>query len=290
MGAGMQWRIGDVVITKVVEVEVPVPLAGLVPAATPDALAAHADWLAPHFIDADGIAPLSIHSFVIESQGVWILVDTCVGDRTIEGLEAMHGDPAFLDRLRESGHPPESIDVVCCTHLHFDHVGWNTVWDGAAWVPTFPDARYLFCRAEYDAWTSMSSPFAPNLPDTVGPVVDAGLADLVDPDHRVTAEVRFVPTPGHSPGHMSVLVESKGERAFITGDMTHHPVQWAEVDWGFVGDHDAEQAADSRRRILDEHGDAGTIVLGTHYASPTAGTLERRGDGWIFAATDATEW
>ena len=167
MGAGMQWRIGDVVITKVVEVEVPVPLAGLVPAATPDALAAHADWLAPHFIDADGIAPLSIHSFVIESQGVRILVDTCVGDRTIEGLEAMHGDPAFLDRLRESGHPPESIDVVCCTHLHFDHVGWNTVWDGAAWVPTFPDARYLFCRTEYDAWTSMSSPFAPNLPDTV---------------------------------------------------------------------------------------------------------------------------
>lgn len=289
-GVDMRWRFGDVTITKIVEIEVPVPLAGLLPDATPAALAAHADWLAPHFVDREGTAPLSIHSFVIESDGSRILVDTCVGDRELPGLDAMRGDPAFLDRLADAGFPVESIDIVCCTHLHFDHVGWNTRWDGERWVPTFPSARYLFCRAEYEAWMAESSPFAMNLPDTVGPVIDAGLAELVEPDLRVTSQVRFVPTPGHSPGHMSVLVESNGTRAFITGDMSHHPVQWAETDWGFVGDHDGALAAESRRWILDEHGDAGTVVLGTHYASPTAGHLVRRDGGWIFTATDRREW
>lgn len=286
----MQWRFGDVVVTKVVESEVQVPLAGLVPAATPEALAPHFEWLAASFIDASGSAPLSIHSFVIESEGLRILVDTCVGDRSIEGLDAMRGDPAFLDRMTDAGFAPETIDVVCCTHLHFDHVGWNTRWDGVAWVPTFPKARYLFCRSEYDAWQSESSPFAPNLPDTVGAVVDAGLAEFVEPDHRLTAHVRFVPTPGHSPGHMSVQIESGGERAFITGDMAHHPVQWAETEWGFAGDWDAPLAAASRRRIADELVDTGTVVLGTHYAAPTAGHIVRRGDGRIFEGTERTEW
>lgn len=285
-----RWTIGDVVVTKVVELEQVVPLGGLLPAATVDALAPHVDWLSPHFIDADGAAVLSIHSFVIESEGIRIVVDTCVGDREVPGLEGLRGDATFLDRFVDSGFPLESIDVVCCTHLHFDHVGWNTRREGTQWVPTFPNARYLFCRAEYEGWQAESSPFAPNLPDTVAPVMDAGLAELVDADHRVTGSVRFVPTPGHSPGHMAVLIESGGHRAFITGDMTHHPVQWAEPDWGFVGDWDAAMASDARRRIAVEHGDAGTVVLGTHYAAPTAGHIVRATDGWRFEATERTEW
>lgn len=285
-----RWTIGDVVVTKVVESEHLVPLSGLLPAATVDALAPHVGWLSPHFIDAGGAAALSIHSFVIESEGLRIVVDTCVGDRSVHGIDGLRGDPAFLDRLEAAGFPPDSIDVVCCTHLHFDHVGWNTRSVGDSWVPTFPNARYLFCRAEYDGWQAESSPFAPNLPDTVVPIIDAGLADLIDPDHRVTGSVRFVPTPGHSPGHMSVLIESGGHRALITGDMAHHPVQWAEPGWGFVGDWDASMAIDSRRRIADEHGDDGTVVLGTHYATPTAGHIVRVGDGWRFVATERTEW
>lgn len=278
----MQWRIGDVTVTKVVEAEVPVALSGLLPDATPEALDGHVDWLAPQFIDHTGTAQLSIHAFVVESQGMRILVDTCVGDREVPGLDGMRGDPGFLDRLSAAGFPPESIDVVCCTHLHFDHVGWNTRWDGAAWVPTFPSARYLFCRAEYEGWMTETNPFASNLPDTVAPVMEAGLADLVDPDHRVTDEVRFVPTAGHSPGHVSVLITSGEATALITGDMTHHPVQWAEPDWGFIGDWDGPMAAAARRRIADEHADRATLVLGTHYPSPTAGRIVRREGGTIF--------
>lgn len=278
----MNWRIGDVTVTKVVEAEVPVALSGLLPDATPEALEPHADWLAPLFIDGTGTAQLSIHSFVVESQGLRILVDTCVGDREVPGLDGMRGDPGFLDRLTVAGFPPDTIDIVCCTHLHFDHVGWNTRWDGERWVPTFPSARYLFCRAEYEGWMAETNPFASNLPDTVAPVMEAGLADLVDPDHQVTDEVRFVPTAGHSPGHVSVLITSGDATAFITGDMTHHPVQWAEPDWGFIGDWDGPMGAAARRRIADEHADRATLVLGTHYPTPTAGRLVRREGGCIF--------
>ena len=285
----MKWTIGDVTVTKVTELEQPIPVGGLLPAATPEALAQHIEWLSPHFIDADGMTMLSIHALVVESGGKRIIVDTCLGDRDIEGIPGLHGREDFPRALAAAGFPVESIDVVCCTHLHFDHVGWNTRLDGDRWIPTFPNARYLFCRDEYDAWMAAPGGYASNLPDTVTPVVDAGLVDLVDPDHRVTDEVRFVPTPGHSPGHVSVLIESDGGRALITGDATHHPVQWAEPEWGMGGDWDAAQGANSRRQMRDEHGDTGTLVIGTHYATPTAGHIVVRDGEWRFEAHGASE-
>lgn len=278
----MKWNIGNVVVTKVVEIEMPIALVGLLPEATLAALDAHASWLQPHFVDAEGLTMLSIHALVVESEGVRILVDTCVGDREIPGMVGFRGPSDFPDRLAAAGSAVDTIDIVCCTHLHFDHVGWNTRLEDDRWVPTFPNARYLFGRREYEHWTAEPGGSALNLPDTVEPLVVAGRADLVDDDHRVTSEVRFVPTPGHSPGHVSVLIESGGERALITGDATHHPVQWAEVDWAMVADSDSAQAADSRRRLLAEHGGDGTLVIGTHYATPTAGRIVAQGDGWRF--------
>lgn len=281
----MKWFIGDVAVTKVVELEQELPLSGLLPDATVEALAAHRSWLIPDFLDDEGRTDLSIHAFVIESGGLRIIVDTCVGDRDMAGLPGFTGDPTFLDRLSAAGFPPESIDIVCCTHLHFDHVGWNTRPHDGGWVPTFPNARYLFCRAEYDAWMAEPGGYAWNLPDTVAPVVDAGLVDLVEPDHRINEEIRFIPTPGHSPGHMSVLIESGSARALITGDATHHPVQWAEPDWGMGGDWDGPQGAESRRRMRDDHGDSGTVVLGTHYAAPSAGHIVSVDGRWEFHVT-----
>lgn len=286
----MKWSIGDVVVTKVVELEQELPLEGLLPDATNDALTAHRSWLMPDFLDDEGRTDLSIHAFVIETAGTTIIVDTCVGDRDMEGLPGFTGDPAFLQRLAAAGFPPESIDVVCCTHLHFDHVGWNTRQRDGEWVPTFPNARYLFCRAEYDAWMAEPGGYAWNLPDTVAPVVDAGLVDLVDPDHVVTDAVRFIPTPGHSPGHMSVLIESGGARALITGDATHHPVQWAEPDWGMSGDWDGALGAESRRQMRADHGDTGTLVLGTHYAAPSAGHIVNVDGTWQFHGTYETRF
>jgi glyoxylase-like metal-dependent hydrolase (beta-lactamase superfamily II) len=286
----MRWQIGDVTVTKVMELEQPVPVGGLLPDATAEALAPHTAWLKPHFIDDEGMTKLSIHAFVVESSGLRMVVDTCVGDREIDGMPGFRGDPDFPERLAAAGFPVESIDVVCCTHLHFDHVGWNTRPEGAGWVPTFPNARYLFCRAEYEAWMAEPGGYANNLPDTVTPVVEAGLVDFVDSDHRVTGEVRFVPTPGHSPGHMSVVIESGGATALITGDATHHPVQWAEPEWGMGGDWDGTMGTRSRLQMRDDHGDAGTLVLGTHYAAPSAGHVVRRDGQWRFEATHETEF
>ncbi len=285
----MRWTIGDVTVTKVVELVQALPLAGLLPDATPEALEPHASWLQPHFVDAEGSTSLSIHSFVVESQGRTILVDTCVGDRAIPGMDGLRGPSDFPDRLAAAGFPVDTIDVVCCTHLHFDHVGWNTRLRDGRWVPTFPRARYLFCRQEYEHWAAEPSGYALNVGDTVAPLVDSGLADLVDPDHAVTGEVRFVPSHGHSPGHVSVLIESAGERALITGDATHHPVQWAEPEWGMGGDWDPAMGAEARRRLRAEHaqgpdGRPPTLVLGTHYAAPSAGRIVGDDEGWRFVA------
>jgi glyoxylase-like metal-dependent hydrolase (beta-lactamase superfamily II) len=281
----VRWTIGDVTVTKVVELVQPIPLVGLLPDATEEAVAPHRDWLSPHFLDADGTTDLSIHSLVIESGGRRILVDTCVGDREIEGLPGLRGPAEFPDRLAAAGFPVDSIDLVCCTHLHFDHVGWNTRMEDGRWVPTFPAARYLFCRQEWEHWADAPpGHYTSGLGDTVRPIIDAGLADLVETDHVVTDEVRFVPTHGHSPGHVSVLVESGGERALITGDATHHPVQWAEPEWGMPADSDTAMAAETRRRLRAEHATAGTLILGTHYAAPSAGRIVADGDAWRFVA------
>ncbi|MCU0311475.1 MAG: MBL fold metallo-hydrolase [Acidimicrobiales bacterium] len=273
MSPPRRWTVGDVTVTKVVELEQPLPLVGLLPAADAAALEPHAGWLAPHFLDDEGTTVLSIHSLVVESGGRRILVDTCVGDRSLPGMEGLRGPTDFPDRLAAAGCPADTVDVVCCTHLHFDHVGWNTRLDGERWVPTFPNARYLFGRVEFEHWTADPGGYALNFDDTVARVVAAGQADLVETDHAITDEVRLVPSPGHTPGHVSVLVESRGERALITGDATHHPVQWAEPDWGMAGDWDGVGSAASRRALRAAHGDRRTLVIGTHYAEPTAGWI-----------------
>lgn len=280
----MRWTIGEVVVTKVVEDVRSVPLAGLLPAATPEALERHGSWLRPHFVDDEGGTDLSIHSFVVESRGTSIVVDTCVGHREIPGMPGLTGPEDFPERLAAVGHPVDEVDVVCCTHLHFDHVGWNTRRSDGTWVPTFPNARYLFCRTEYEHWSAEPGGYAVNLHETVAPIVEAGLADLVGPEHDITDEVHLVPSPGHSPGHVCVLIRSGGEQALITGDATHHPVQWAEPDWSMAGDWDAEQSTRTRASLRDEHGPAGTLVLGTHYAPPSAGRVVAVDGGWRFVA------
>lgn len=281
----LSWKIGDVTVTRVVESETALPPEGLLPEATPEALAAHADWLRPGFLDTDGNFVLSIHALVIQAGERRILVDTCVGEHSIPGFEMLQPNARFLDELAAAGFPRESIDTVLCTHLHFDHVGWNTMRDGERWVPTFPNARYLFARRELEHWRSEDqADFTPTFDAAVEPVVAAGLADLVEMDHRVCAEVRLEPTPGHTPGHVAVHVESRGEHAFITGDLTHHPVQWAELDWKMPADTDSAQAAATRRRLIDEHAGTDTLVIGTHYAAPSAGHLVRGDSGAWFRA------
>lgn len=284
----LQWTIGQVRVTRILETETKLPAHGLLPDANAESLARHADWLVPNFLDEEGQFSLAIQGLVIEAGAKRILVDTCVGEQEVP-FDMGEGTASFLDSLAEAGFPREQIDIVLCTHLHFDHVGWNTMKQGEEWVPSFPNARYLFAEVEYDHWKAelaagRGGEYGFSFPNCVQPVVDAGLADLVATDHVLTDEVHLEATPGHTPGHVSVRIASSGEAALITGDMTHHPVQWAEPNGAMPADTDSKQAAATRQRLLDAHADTPLLVIGTHYATPTAGHLVKRGDGHIFRA------
>ena len=280
----LTWTVGNARITRVVEVEAQMKMEEFLPQATPEAIAPYTEWLRPHFLNDDGSLTLSVHALLVESCGQRIIVDTCVGEKPIPGFDILNPKSFdFPDRLAAAGFPRESVDTVLCTHLHFDHVGWNTMREGDRWVPTFPNARYLFARTEWEHWRNEEdSPFTSTLGDTVECILDAGLADLVETDHKLNDEVRLEATPGHTPGHVSVHIESAGQRALITGDMTHHPVQWAEPTWGIFADVDPDLATETRKRLVREHADAPTLVIGTHYPTPTAGHLRTRGGSCRF--------
>ena len=275
------WQIGDVRVTRVVELEVAAPATWILPDATPENLLAE-PWLRPHFVNEAGLPIMSVHALVVESEGRRIVVDTCIGNdkkRSIPGWS--HRSGPFLADLTEAGHAPESVDTVLCTHLHVDHVGWNTRLEAGRWVPTFPNARYLYHRTEWEFWSKREDgEFGDILNDSVRPVYDAGLVDLVESDHEITSEVRLEPTPGHTPGHVSVRIASAGEEAVITGDLMHHPVQCTHPEWASAADEDAALARETRRRFLARYGGAPVLVIGTHFATPTAGRLVRDGDAW----------
>jgi glyoxylase-like metal-dependent hydrolase (beta-lactamase superfamily II) len=197
----------------------------------------------------------------------------------------MPGAPpsTFLEDLAAAGFAKESVDRVLCTHLHFDHVGWNTVLEDGKWAPTFKNARYLVGEKEWGFWKDTDDPYAPEAKhDSVLPIFDAGLVDLVEMDHRITDEVRFVPTPGHTPGHVSVVIESQGQQAIITGDIFHSPLQMAHPDWADIADVDGDQAHETRKQFLETYADGPVLILGTHFASPTAGKIVRDGDSYRF--------
>jgi len=281
-----RWQIGGVNITRVVEVEGPMPAAFLFTEATRARLEAHAHWLRPRFLNDDGFLIGSIHAFVIESSGRRIVVDTCVGnDKRRANPHWSNLQGPFLHDLAEAGFPRETIDTVLCTHLHVDHVGWNTMLVDNRWVPTFPKARYLFSRAEWDYWRQIpDNGDGDVIGDSVRPILEAGLADLIEPQHRINDEVWLEPTPGHTPGHASVHIRSRGAEAVITGDLMHHPVQCAEPQWQNNFDVDPDAARQTRRQFLARYADRPVLIFGTHFATPTAGKIVRSGDTWRFEA------
>jgi len=251
--------------------------------ATPEALR-RSPWLYPHFVNDQDELLLSIHALLVEAPGLRLVVDTCIGnDKARRFLGGGALSTPFLQHLADAGWSREGVDAVVCTHLHVDHVGWNTMLQDGAWVPTFPRARYLFGRAEYAHWSAEGGEEQQAiLADSVRPILDAGLADLVELDHRLSPEVRLIPTTGHTPGHVSVMIESEGHRAVITGDMSHHPCQMAHPEWSPRFDHDPDAAATTRARMFAEWADQPILVIGTHYAGPTAGWIRRDGAAYRF--------
>ena len=269
----LNWEIGDVRITRVEERIHGVVRDTLVPGITDAHIETHRSWAAPYF-SRSGKMLISVHTFVVQDGEHTIVVDTCSG---AEPERPLRGDPEFLGRLEaaiEGG--PGAVDTVLCTHLHFDHVGWNTRLEGGARVPTFPRARYLFARTELEALRE--DDHADVLEPAVQPLLDAGLVDLVEMDHTITANIRLLPTPGHTPGHVSVAIESAGHHAVITGDIMHTPLQIAlpELTASPFDSH-PNRATETRKRFLDERQDTPCLLLGTHFPPPTAGFV--RGSG-----------
>ena len=279
----LRWQIGDVRISRVVEIEGSSPGTFFFAEATPEKLLQHA-WLKPHFMTDDGRLIASIHAFVLESQGKTIVVDTCVGNdkpRDVKAWNMRNGQ--FLEDLAEAGFPRERVTTVLCTHLHVDHVGWNTLLKDGKWIPTFPNARYLFGKKEYEYWSKQTRASDHAIQsDSVRPILDASLADLVESDHKITSDIYLELTPGHTPGHVSVRISSKGEEAVITGDLMHHPVQCAEPNWASRFDVDAEVARRTRRAFLEACVGKSILVLGTHFAAPTASRVVGSGDVFRF--------
>ncbi len=185
--------------------------------------------------------------------------------------------------MAAAGYPPENIDTVLCTHLHVDHVGWNTKFVDAQWVPTFANARYIFGKTEYEYWRDHSDEpeKAAVFNDSVKPIVDAGKADLVASDQKICEELTLIPTPGHSPGHMSLRIVSEGEEALLAGDVAHHPCQMAHLDWSSTADSDPAQSARTRRELFSRFADTPTLVIGGHF---NAGRIERDGAAFKFIA------
>ncbi|HET8997801.1 MAG TPA: MBL fold metallo-hydrolase [Acetobacteraceae bacterium] len=274
------WRIGDVTVSKLVELEMTGGSRFLLPQATPEEIKP-IGWLQPHFADENGKLRMSIHSFIVQTPTRRIIVDTCLGNdkqqRRIPHWNDRQGP--FLTDLAAAGFPRESIDTVLCTHLHVDHVGWNTMKVDGKWVPTFPQARYLMGRSEYEHWRDNTAreDMRHILADSVTPILDAGLAELVETDHQLTDEISLVPTLGHTPGHVSVRIVSRGEEALITGDFMHHPCQIAHPEWSTLADSDPEQGIRTRWRMFEQLAGKPVLVIGTHFAGVTAGRLVRDG-------------
>ena len=282
----LSWQIGAVKITRIVELEMPIEYDAKRPflkQARPETLA-ETPWLYPNYLTPTGGLRLSIHALLVEAPGLRLVVDTCIGnDRPRNFLGKVPLATSFLDSMAAVGWTRDSVDTVVCTHLHVDHVGWNTMLQGGKWVPTFPKARYLIGEKEYAHWSAEGDAEQQEiLSDSIKPVFEAGLVDFVPMDHRISPEVRLIPTAGHTPGHVSVAIESQGARALITGDTIHHPCQIAHPDWSPWFDSDPVESAVTRADLLQSVADQPVLVIGTHFAAPTAGHVTRDGAAYRF--------
>ncbi len=284
----MRFAIGEAIVDVIVDDdEFALPLSQFLPGRDPEMLAAHRGTLEPDFVDlAKDIVKFAIQSFVLRSQGQTLLIDTCIGeDKDCPEIPAWHRrrGKGFLDRLRRAGVDPAAVDIVFCTHLHVDHLGWNTQREDGSWKPTFPNARYLFGRRELADWMaqreagSVPAIHARPLEESVIPIVEAGLADLVDDGHEPGPGLRLVPLPGHTKGQMGLVVDYGEERAIFCGDALHSPLQILQPDLSTAACVDPKLASETRRSIFAEAADSGRLVVPAHFRGPRRAHIRTSG-------------
>lgn len=294
--------LGDVSITRVLEWAGPIRSGvELIPDSSTADWRANEALLAPHFWDPETTAyRCHVQSWVIRSEGKTIVVDTGVGnDRERPDLPHFdHLRTGFLDNLRRAGVAPADVDMVINTHIHADHVGWNTQRHDGEWVPTFPNARYLIPRADYEYFhpdnehrrppateADRPGPRSNQLlfADSIVPIQRSGLAELWEDSYRIDANLCLEPAPGHTPGSSVLWLTSGTDRAAFVGDMLHSPLQILHPHYNSCFCEDPRQARESRHRILGRAADTSTLILPAHFSGHSAAEIRRDGNAFAIA-------
>lgn len=275
---------GRVTVQAIVEFAAPfMNIREMLPDVTEDVLETNRPWIPAHLLDAQDTVHLTFQSFIVRTPHHTILVDSCVGNgkHHHRPLFTMRNSDAYLVALREAGLTPDDIDFVMCTHLHVDHVGWNTRLENGRWVPTFPKARYIFGRQEYHHWAAeLGAQPETVYSESVLPIVEHGRAQLVDYDFQIADFVRLLPTPGHTPGHFAVLLGDRGDEIVLTGDLLHLPLQLRYPGLSVAFDWDRALAAKSRRTLLERFCDQPTVCCFGHLPMAMHGRIKRWSDGF----------
>ncbi len=283
------FEVGDVKITRIVEIwDFTDDIRMTMPDATEEEVIAMR-WLHPHYATPEGQQRINFQGFVVQApsdSGVRnIVVDSCIGAGRDRQFDVFCDLPeGFLEDLESLGLAREDIDTVMCTHLHFDHVGWNTYKDPntGEFRPTFPNAQYLFGAKEYEAWQVIRHDgihHPGHMIECVDPIVEAGMATFIEPGHEIAPGIWTEPSHGHTPGHVHVRISSAGQEAVITGDLMHHPMQCAFPHRDATFDMDKEAGRQSRVTFMERHQDTGVLVIGAHFCDPTAGHFVTGDDG-----------
>jgi glyoxylase-like metal-dependent hydrolase (beta-lactamase superfamily II) len=287
-------QIGDITLQRIVEQESDFFDAfEFFPNLTQEMLEENRDWLYPIFFKPGGTRfNLCVQSYLVRTKHHTILIDTCVGNHKPRAARPFWDNLAsdrYEKNLAAAGLGVGDIDMVMCTHLHTDHVGWNTRLENGQWVPTFPNARYVFSKKELDFWTERhaADPAAvPWITDSVLPIVAAQRCDLVKNNDQLIDGISLIPSPGHTIDHCSVHVTSGNAQALVTGDMIHSPIQARYPELGMLSDYDSAQAGRSRRAIFDRFMDTNALMCTAHFPQPSTGRFERWDDNYRFVHID----
>jgi glyoxylase-like metal-dependent hydrolase (beta-lactamase superfamily II) len=279
------FHVGDTTIHRIIEMEYGfTPALEFLPDLKPEVLAENRSWLAPSALDAQDNLVFCFQSYIVKTPRHTILVDSCIGndkERTARPLWHRKKDDAFMRGLAAAGLTVNDIDFVMCTHLHVDHVGWNTRLENGRWVPTFPRARYLFSKTELDYWLAENDKTTlPPIADSVIPIVEAKRCDLVRSDYALDDTVSLLPTPGHTIDHYAVQLGRGGKDAVIAGDLIHSPLQALYTEVSMRADYDRKQSAETRRKFLETYCDTSTLCCFAHFPSPSRGYVKRWGEGF----------
>jgi glyoxylase-like metal-dependent hydrolase (beta-lactamase superfamily II) len=282
-------KFGEVTISRVIEIDrSSFPTASMLPRSSADVIAGHHRWLKPHFFDErTGDLASRIQTYVVKTPRHTILIDTGVGNdkaRTLAPAWNMRTGGSYLDDLAAVGVTPEQVDFVVCTHLHVDHVGWNTRLENGKWVPTFPNAKYVMSRTDHDHWEALAK--KPDTEayqvntynDSVLPIVEAKKAEFVSGDHAMCGCLTLKPAPGHTPGQIRVDLDSRGKRAIFAGDALHNPVQVPLWKWNSCFCEDRDLARKSRHTLLADCVEQGALLMPAHFAPPHAAYVKDKGD------------